>query len=261
MRRSVALFALVVAVNSAAQAQYSSQSWTMCSVGDLSACGTFVLETNGVRTGAIRTGTDVSLRVTNRQGSIANDNTLYSYFTTMVFLGHFTGMFATPGPQHLTPTAPPGQTAETDSWAWESGMLGTDLARLIVYSPGLESTVAGCDPVDPAFGPSSPSIYTCTTVEYATFAFQTASLFDASDFASLRFDVQGIDDPAADDIMADQCSAFPDKAREFDEEVPCDVLEHSVVYPPGAVVPEPATVTLVALGLVGVGIAVRRRRA
>lgn len=273
MRRlsaSLALTLLASANPLAAQGSLASQSWTMCTTTTIHSCGTFALSTGAVLTGPTRTGTAVSLRVTNLQGSLpAFDNTIWSIFPAITFLGHFPGMLGTASPQPLTPVLP-GQTAEANSWAWQSGTVldfaGMPMSMLQVYSPSLRSTIAGCDPVDTVLGPGSPSIYTCTSAQWATFSFESASIFDADQFQTARMEAEGVTSPAADDISLAQCTADPGAASQGvaplgAREEACLVLAHTIVRPgdPG-VVPEPATVSLLALGFAGLLVATRRKR-
>lgn len=245
------------------QGAFSSQSWTMCTTTSISSCGLFLIETDAVNSGSTRVGTSVTVSLTNLQGALPQDNTIFSFFTSVLFVGHFGGIGGTSAPQFITPVVP-GVPAAPNSWAWQSGSVldayGASMSMLTLYSPSLVSTIAGCSFVDPYFGPDEPSVYTCGDAQAAVFSFSTPSLFDASQFESARLETQGMT-ATSTDIVNSVCSADADAA--LGAEAECDVLAHSIVYPPTIIdiVPEPATISLVALGLtLTVAVSTRRRR-
>ncbi len=241
---AIALAALAAAPVARAQ---ESVAWTLCTPGVFNACSIVQFSTTGVFSGAIRTGTDITIAMHNLNGQIASDNTSWSALAVLFFDSNLPLNFTSgPGPLILAGGATgsanweTGNSTSTLTYAAAEGVF-TGTADFIGGCTGGSNTVAGLTFTD--------GVLTCGPNATASYLFSTSQVFDASHIDGI--DLTYAAALSSGDLGFTACQtgsiAIGDPA--------CSVLSESV-----SVTPEPATLLLMATGLTGIAVLGLRRR-
>jgi hypothetical protein len=239
VRMAVASVAVLGAVR--ADAQVESREWRMCTPGALLACSSITMVTSAIMAGDTRTGTAFSIKLAHLAGSPGHVSDPWSYLRTVGFVrnGPLTfGSYAGGGEGWVVGTA-------------HGGAIGSPVGtRIGAYSPpaymvGINGmNIEGCNAVH-------FTSYTCGEGAHFSFSFTENAIWNASEINTTYMLAVG-----AGHVQS-QCWSDPGQLTPPNppDNPACTMLASTEV------VPEPASVALVATGLAGLGaLRLRRRR-
>ena len=243
------LAVLLCAATSAARADL--RTWSLCTPGALRSCHSISIGTLPIYTGTTRTGTALTISLTNLQGS-GLPNT--SSVPTGLYQVVFTGPVTTPIPvgASLLPAVLTGAGA-SGSLTWQRITVNTTVGGTLAWlelrgSGGSPPLLGGCTSSATIAG--TIAAQTCGPGAAAVFAFSISGALDASQLDNVYVFAYGARGSA-------NCFSNP-AAVPFHGQA-CDLLSDPLAPTPP--IPEPGTIFLVASGLLGLGgISLRRRR-
>jgi len=242
------------------RAQTWIQNWTECTPGSFSSCQSLSLETQAVLgVGDVRTGTVITISLHNLQGQgYAYDNTTSSglgdatFFAPGVSLGSFDNQLAAGVLSGGATGYPDPSTAPTWQESWGSydltpsgGTAGGYVGAFAYNLGGYDASLGGCGSA--ALGSSTYGAFTCTAGSLLTFSFDIGQSLDADQVTAAYIGAYGVN-------TFQDC--YSDPSQYFSNNPKCNVEATSLTQ----VTPEPATLTLLATGLLGIGGAGFRRR-
>ena len=245
-RRTLAPLALVLCAATTA-AEASLRAWSLCTPGALRSCHSVSIATLPVISGGIRTGTAITISVTNLQGSgLPNTSSLPTGLYQLVLTGPITTPIQTTAPAQSAVMTGAGATG---ALAWQRITLNAAVGGLFAWIElrGIGSSPAllgGCTSGATIVG--AMTARTCGAGAAAVFAFSIQGVIEATQLDNLSVFAYGARGSAT-------CFSNPG-AVPFHGQA-CDVLSD-----PLAPVPEPGTLIMLATGLLGVGGGGARRR-
>ena len=242
---------IAAAVTAPTVARADVHGWTLCTPSSFHSCHSVAIGTTPIMTGSVRTGTGVTITLTNLQGSgYASDNTSLSGLYRVFFGGRNFPLPMLPSflPYNGTPT---GGATGSANWYIETGTEVGGQATVDyvdAFSNG-SGTIGGCS-TGPLASGFTQSATTCGAGQSVVFNFTTGSIFDAGQLETVFIYALG-----GPPDQFDYCFSQPDAAPNGGFPT-CDVQDEYIT----TVTPEPVTMALLGTGLFGIGGARLRRR-
>ena len=237
------------AAASAARADF--RAWSLCTPGALRSCHSVSIGTLPVFTGTTRTGTAITISLTNLGGSGLPDT---GSGATGLYQVYFTGPITTPIAISVVDQQPATLTGAgaSGSLTWQRITLNATVGGTFAWVElrGLGTTpplLGGCTSGPTKFG--TIAAQTCGPGAAAVFAFSINGLLDASQLDNVWVLAYG-------DRGGEGCYSNTAASPFFGQA--CDLLSDPLAPTP---IPEPGIIILLGTGLLGVGgTSLRRRR-
>lgn len=252
MRRTKYVLPIVLVAASAAfpsSARADVHGWTLCTPSSFHSCHSVAIGTTPIMTGSVRTGTGVTITLTNLQGSgYASDNTSLSGLYRVFFAGRNFPLPMLPSFSSYSGTMSGGASGSANYYIETGVQMGTQTVHYTDTFANGSGVIGGCASGPLAFG-FVQSAKTCGAGQSVVFNFSTASIFDAGQMETVF--IQAFGGQETFDYCFSNPGAAPDPGFPT-----CDVQDEFVT----TVTPEPITMALLGTGLFGIGGARMRRR-
>jgi len=261
--RLAALCALL-AVGSASASAQTSSAWSVCFTSAVGSCSYFSLTTTPTLDAmSVRTGTlvDVLVRYQQAPGVVSGLQDFAFYFSPAGTGIDLTPIAFTPQALFGAPPVPPGGEDHWVGQGFSTVPAPADPTENSVafQNPLFDQFIAGCQGGNFDANIQSP-LATCGGGAYR-FTFNSAAQFDADAVTEIAVDLYAGDNNGDQFPDIAVCSAptdgGPSTGFDFGDFSAGDVCR---VAPASTVTPEPASVVLVASGLLALGGLARRRR-